>query len=128
MGIDHNAILRVAIKGEASDIHSKFGLPPIFRVDGALVPVEDGGRLMPGALQAIASAIMSKSHKEHVAENRVVESLLVVKMVEERRSLHSDGFGDVLEARRRKSVRRKQLFGRRKDSNSCALPLGRSFR
>ena len=34
-----NDILTVAIKGGASDIHLKAGLPPMFRVDGSLVPL-----------------------------------------------------------------------------------------
>ena len=32
-----NRILQVAVKGGASDIHIKAGLPPIFRVDGSLL-------------------------------------------------------------------------------------------
>ena len=32
-------VLKVALKGGASDIHLKSGLPPMFRVDGALVPL-----------------------------------------------------------------------------------------
>ena len=31
-----NDILKVAMKGGASDIHLKAGLPPMFRVDGKL--------------------------------------------------------------------------------------------
>ena len=42
-----NEILKVAIKGGASDIHLKSGLPPMFRVDGALVPLKNGERIMP---------------------------------------------------------------------------------
>ena len=34
-----NDILTVAIKGGASDIHLKAGLPPMFRIDGALMPL-----------------------------------------------------------------------------------------
>jgi twitching motility protein PilT len=30
-----NEILQVALRGGASDIHLKAGLPPMFRVDGA---------------------------------------------------------------------------------------------
>ena len=40
-----NEILKVALKGGASDIHLKSGLPPMFRVDGALVPLKNGERL-----------------------------------------------------------------------------------
>ena len=40
-----NEILKVAIKGGASDIHLKSGLPPMFRVDGALVPLIHRGEV-----------------------------------------------------------------------------------
>ena len=42
-----NEILQIALRGGASDIHLKAGLPPMFRVDGALVPLKDGKRLLP---------------------------------------------------------------------------------
>ena len=42
-----NEILKIALKGGASDIHLKAGLPPMFRVDGALVPLKNGERLPP---------------------------------------------------------------------------------
>jgi len=35
-----NDILSIAVKGNASDIHLKAGLPPLFRLDGALVTLE----------------------------------------------------------------------------------------
>ena len=47
MGMALNDILKVAVKGGASDIHLKSGLPPMFRVDGALVPLKNGERMMP---------------------------------------------------------------------------------
>ena len=54
MAIDLNEILKVALKGGASDIHLKSGLPPMFRLDGALVPLKNGERLMPEEMQRIA--------------------------------------------------------------------------
>ena len=42
-----NEILQLALKAAASDIHLKAGLPPMFRVDGALVPLKDARRLPP---------------------------------------------------------------------------------
>ncbi len=73
MGMDLNEILKVAIKGGASDIHLKSGLPPMFRVDGALVPLKNGERLMPDELQSIAFSIMSKSQKGHFEESRELD-------------------------------------------------------
>ena len=54
VAIELNHILEVAIKGGASDIHLKTGLPPMFRVDGALVPLRDGERR--DALPFVSSA------------------------------------------------------------------------
>ena len=42
--VELNEILKIALKGGASDIHLKPGLPAMFRVDGALVPLKSGER------------------------------------------------------------------------------------
>ncbi len=57
-------ILRTAVKGNASDIHIKAGLPPIFRVDGSLLPLRDGRRLNPEEIGKMAAAIMTKYQRE----------------------------------------------------------------
>ncbi len=59
MSIDLNNILQVAIKGEASDIHLKAGLPPMFRVNGQLLPLRDANRLTPEEIAKTASSIMT---------------------------------------------------------------------
>ena len=60
-----NDILSIAVKGNASDIHLKAGLPPLFRLDGALVPLKNGERLQPDQLHAIAGSIMTPGQKSH---------------------------------------------------------------
>jgi twitching motility protein PilT len=70
MGMELNEILKVAIKGGASDIHLKSGLPPMFRVDGALVPLKNGERMMPDELTNIAASIMSPVQKTRFEESR----------------------------------------------------------
>ena len=40
-----NEILQVALRGGASDIHLKAGLPPMFRIDGSLLPLKGAARL-----------------------------------------------------------------------------------
>lgn len=70
MGMELNEILKVAIKGGASDIHLKSGLPPMFRVDGALVPLKNGERMMPDELTNIAASIMSSVQKARFEESR----------------------------------------------------------
>ena len=60
-----NEILRVAIKGSASDIHLKAGLPPLFRVDGALLPLKDGVRLLPEQLGTILKQLTNERQREY---------------------------------------------------------------
>src|ERR1700744_1662951 len=59
-----NDILSVALKGGASDIHLKAGLPPMFRVDGMLVPLKDAARLPPEEISRLCFAIMNGTQKE----------------------------------------------------------------
>lgn len=59
-----NKILQVAVKGGASDIHVKAGLPPIFRVDGSLLPLREAARLSPEDIGRMAAAIMTKAQRE----------------------------------------------------------------
>ncbi len=63
-----NDILKVAMKGGASDIHLKAGLPPMFRVDGRLVPLKDARRLPPEEISRMAFSIMNNYQKERFKE------------------------------------------------------------
>ena len=65
-----NEILKVAIKGGASDIHLKTGLPPLFRVDGALVPLRDGERITLEEMKAMAFSMMNPVQKARFEEQR----------------------------------------------------------
>jgi twitching motility protein PilT len=71
--LELNDILKIALKGGASDIHLKSGLPPMFRVDGALVPLKNGERLMPDDIQAMAYSIMNPVQKARFEETREVD-------------------------------------------------------
>jgi twitching motility protein PilT len=64
MAVELNEILKIALKTGASDIHMKSGLPPIFRVDGALVPLKNAERLLPDEIQQAANGIMNPVQKE----------------------------------------------------------------
>ncbi len=59
-----NDILKVAIKANASDIHLKAGLPPIFRVNGSLVPYKEAPRLSPEELGKMTFGIMTPQQRE----------------------------------------------------------------
>ncbi len=66
-----NEILRSAVRNGASDIHLKAGLLPIFRINGALVPLKVKEPLRPDDLKAISSSLMSEEQRkkfEHVQE------------------------------------------------------------
>jgi twitching motility protein PilT len=68
-----NDILAVAIKARASDIHLKAGLPPIFRIDGALRPLPKAPRLGPELTEKIAHDIMSERQRLRFAEVHEVD-------------------------------------------------------
>jgi twitching motility protein PilT len=70
VGVELNDILKIALKGGASDIHLKPGLPPMFRVDGALVPLKNGERIPPDELQKMAHGIMNESQRARFDETR----------------------------------------------------------
>lgn len=59
-----NEVLGVAIKGGASDIHLKAGLPPMFRINGQLVPLKDGARISPEEMSRMALSIMNNFQRE----------------------------------------------------------------
>ncbi|TMA28728.1 MAG: type IV pilus twitching motility protein PilT [Deltaproteobacteria bacterium] len=59
-----NEVLQVALRGGASDIHLKAGLPPMFRVDGSLLPLKDARRLPPEEISRMAFGIMNDYQKE----------------------------------------------------------------
>jgi twitching motility protein PilT len=68
--MDLNEILKIALKGGASDIHLKSGLPPVFRVDGALVPLKNAERLLPEELKTISDRLMNDVQKARYENSR----------------------------------------------------------
>src|SRR3972149_12040592 len=63
-GIDLTSILNTAVKGRASDVHLKAGVPPIMRINGSLVPVKSHERLAPDEVSNTALKILNDSQKE----------------------------------------------------------------
>ncbi|MGC8928605.1 MAG: type IV pilus twitching motility protein PilT [Myxococcota bacterium] len=59
-----NDILKIAIQGGASDIHLKAGMPPIFRIDGTLLPLKDAPRLPPEEVSRLAFSIMNDYQRQ----------------------------------------------------------------
>jgi twitching motility protein PilT len=68
-----NEILQVALRAGASDIHLKAGLPPMFRVDGSLVPLKDARRLPPEEIARMAYGIMNEYQKEKFKQTNEVD-------------------------------------------------------
>ena len=68
-----NELLKISMKGNASDIHLKAGLPPMFRIDGALVPLKDARRFSPEDVSKMAYGIMSASQKEKFKEYNEID-------------------------------------------------------
>ncbi len=68
-----NEILTIALRGGASDIHLKAGLPPMFRLDGQLVPLKDGKRLPPEEVARMAFGIMNEYQKEKFKQSNEVD-------------------------------------------------------
>jgi twitching motility protein PilT len=72
-GMELNEILQVALKAGASDIHLKAGLPPMFRVDGSLVPLKDARRLPPEEIGRMALGIMNDFQREKYKQTNEVD-------------------------------------------------------
>ena len=62
--MDLNEILSVGLKSEASDIHLKVGLPPIYRIDGTLRPLPKAPRVSPEQTEQITEDIMNDLQRE----------------------------------------------------------------
>lgn len=70
---DLNTILKVALKGGASDIHLKAGLPPMFRINGSLVPLKNARRLTPDEVTQMAFGIMNPAQKEQFKSSHEID-------------------------------------------------------
>jgi twitching motility protein PilT len=71
--VDLNNILQVAIKNGASDIHIKAGLPPMFRVNGSLLPLRDAARLTPEDIARVGQSIMNSQQVSQFRERLDVD-------------------------------------------------------
>jgi len=71
--IDLSSILNVAVKGKASDVHIKAGLPPILRIYGSLIPIKNHERLAPDEVAKAAMRIMNDVQKEIFRQQHQVD-------------------------------------------------------
>ena len=68
-----NDILQIALRGGASDIHLKAGLPPMFRVDGALVPLKEGKRLTPDDVARMTLGMLNDYQRDRFKQMSEVD-------------------------------------------------------
>ncbi|RJO68061.1 MAG: type IV pilus twitching motility protein PilT [Myxococcales bacterium] len=68
--MDLNEILAVGFKGGASDIHLKAGLPPMFRINGALLALKGVEPLVPDAIRQMAFALLNERQKKALEDTR----------------------------------------------------------
>lgn len=61
--MDLNDILKIAVKASASDIHIKAGLSPTFRIDGALVPLNNAPKLSTDEIMKISNDMMTPQQR-----------------------------------------------------------------
>ncbi|HZP42830.1 MAG TPA: PilT/PilU family type 4a pilus ATPase [Candidatus Binatia bacterium] len=71
--MDLHAILREGVRRQASDIHLKVGAPPILRVTGTLVPLEDAPVLGRDAMTALMGELLTDFHRERLTANLQVD-------------------------------------------------------
>lgn len=66
--MDMNDLLRMGVEKGASDIHMTVGIPPVFRMDGELIQLDEQAKLLPEDTQRFAYSIMSQSQIAHFEE------------------------------------------------------------
>lgn len=71
--IEVNDLLKIAVRGRASDVHLKVGMPPVFRVDGALVPLKDGQRITPEDVEKIGQDLMNDEQRDHFKKTHEID-------------------------------------------------------
>ncbi|MBI2903421.1 MAG: type IV pilus twitching motility protein PilT [Candidatus Methylomirabilis oxyfera] len=73
MPLDLHEMLTLAVQRHASDLHLKVGVPPVLRIDHALVPLEGQPRLVRADLDAIVALVTSERQRQHFSERRELD-------------------------------------------------------
>jgi len=66
-------LLAVALEYKASDIHFTVGIPPVFRIDGKLIRLNEIGRVMPDDTRSIADQLLDDYTRKVFEENGEVD-------------------------------------------------------
>jgi twitching motility protein PilT len=73
-----NDLLKMTFEKKASDLHLKVGVPPILRIDGRLMPVENEKRLMSEDTVSMANSIMNPAQKARFNEKNELDMAYAV--------------------------------------------------
>ena len=73
-----NDLLKMTFEKKASDLHLKVGVPPILRIDGRLMPLENEKRLTQEDALAISSGIMNAVQKAKFKERNELDMAYAV--------------------------------------------------
>ena len=66
-------MLMRALELKASDLHLTAGLPPMFRINGVLTPMENSGRLKPDDTRRLVNELLDESAHQRLKENGEVD-------------------------------------------------------
>jgi twitching motility protein PilT len=69
-GVRIEVLLEEVIKKKASDLHIQVGLPPMLRVDGALLPVTGSEALTEEAVESLIFAILDEDQKQILLKDK----------------------------------------------------------
>jgi twitching motility protein PilT len=73
-----NDLLKLTFERKASDLHLKVGVPPVLRIDGRLMPLENEKRLTQDDNIAMASSIMNPAQKARFNEKNELDMAYAV--------------------------------------------------
>src|SRR5512143_1107119 len=76
--MDLTSLLKMTFEKKASDLHIKVGVPPVLRIDGRLVPLENEKRLVQDDTIGIASSIMNAQQKARFNEKNELDMAYAV--------------------------------------------------
>lgn len=68
MPFDLDGLLRLAVERRASDLHLKVGVPPVFRIDHQLVPVQDRPCLTQADLETTVRLVTTEPQRQRFAQ------------------------------------------------------------
>ena len=73
MSFDLHGLLRLAAERRASDLHLKVGLPPLFRIDHQLVPVQDRPCFTQADLETTVRLVTTEPQRQRFAQRRELD-------------------------------------------------------